>query len=136
MMVRLPTIVLVYFKKTMRDQSSVLHVRTWPEPKAAICKPQSQLSPGTKSASSFILSFSAFRTVKNKCLSLKKTKSLVFCYSSPSWLTHLRRWLLCKIQSLWGLSYKIPQILFSYWYFFHKNIFLLFSVCNHFNMIV
>lgn len=88
MMVRLPTIVLVYFEKTVKDQSSVLHVRTWPEPKAAICKPQSQLSPGTKSASSFILSFPASRTVKNKCLSFKKTQSSVFCYSSPSWLTH------------------------------------------------
>ena len=66
MMVRLPTIVLVYFKKTMRDQSSVLHVRTRPEPKAAICKPQSRLSPWTKYASPCILSFPAFRTVKNK----------------------------------------------------------------------
>ena len=127
MMVRLPTIVLVYFKKMMRDQSSVLHVRTWPKPKAVIWKPHSQLSqePNLPVPLSW-----ASRAVKNKRLSFKKKQSLVFCYSSPSWLIH------------WGDDYYvnyslgIPQILFSYWYFFHKNIFLLFSVCSHFNMIV
>ena len=41
-------------------------------------------SPDTESARTLILAFAAFRrTMRNKCF-LSKTRSLVFCYSSPT----------------------------------------------------
>ena len=59
---------------------------------------------------------------------LKKQSLWYFVIAAQVDLTHLRRWLLCKIQSLWGLSCKIPQILFSYWYFFIKIFFIVFCL--------